>query len=144
MNVTPEQIALGRRAVAAGMTPRASGHILISTFHEGPDGASCRRAADGTLWLRVLDPEGNWAWIPDLFDPACHGVLLAQVRKKWNDPKATPVYVAPTHVPGPGWNGGWEFQSEAIRAALRGPMTSEEWALVCALEAEPAFVEVKP
>lgn len=132
---------LARRAVAAKMEWQsgmltAEGYRLIR-FRT--DGRWVCAAVDQRGMGRVLGVEALYLgnYLPDLDDDATKGGLLGQARRRWNRPYATPRYWQPTHVPGPDWDGGWDWDDDDIRAAVRGPYATEAEALVAALAAAP-------
>ena len=124
--LTEEQAnELGKRAVAAGWQWQAG-------------------AVDACGWRCVdVDTHGAWGWArgsavvfdasdtPDFRDPATLGILLAQVRKAW-DEEGIYAYRAQT----PAFAGQWSFSSFRYvpRFPRFGRYSTEAEALVVALE----------
>jgi len=125
--MTPEQIELGKRAVACkgwrwmrGMTSMEGGTFIAYT--------DC----DEAFWLMHPDDGCDSepvAWrLPDLTDPATLGCLLALVREAYGDPYASIWYSADHNHSGDRWSyyskvfsfSGHATEAEALVAALEG------------------------
>jgi hypothetical protein len=74
--MTPEAEALGRRAIAVGLTVPAR-HTMSWVV------GAYSRARDGSLWLVLDGGPTNWDAVPDLDDPATLGVLMAMLPIGW-------------------------------------------------------------
>jgi hypothetical protein len=118
--MTPDQIALARRAVACPGW-RFPERAFRSNHTKG---SACR----DLRWVDVA-PVGSpdHDWLPDLTDPATLGYLLDLVREAWADPK---LHVLPF----------WRVRRGYLPLEQDGPFVSapsEAAALVDALEAAP-------
>lgn len=103
--MTPELVALGRRAVAckawrwvAGMLMMPDGfpkeRWLLCWVESGRGNAGAYQTSGGKWW-GIAESEADLdlsEWIPDLSDTATIGCLLALVREAWGDPHASVGY----------------------------------------------------
>ena len=128
--MTPEQIELGKRAVACkgwqwmpGMRTINGRRLAVVFGLSRTASVLCDLRDDANSDTEELQGE-----LPDLTDPATLGCLLALVREAWSDP-----YLCAVGDPDTGW------RVDAVTAQVQNlhGYASEAEALVASLEAAP-------
>ena len=125
--MTPDQIDLARRAVAAPKWKWMPGMRSVA-YRQAPLEPVVHRIGE----LKSTPYPGS---LPDLTDPATLGCLLALVREALGHPRLVAIYCEPAH---PGQSEGWAVQAADNRMPVAGEdYATEAEALVAALEAAP-------